>query len=594
MPLQVVWVDNVVDPCSVVLSNHEALDILKDARRWIAKPRERGDVVSFAKTSTTIPAEQQKINAARLINLTTKKDDLQEILDMKRELLGIQLSKTTEKIDIDGSSSSRGMVSFIQPFAKIASLKKTPIKTPAKDNSSMEVDTIILDEDTDSEDRVVPSKKSRRIIISDDESEEETSPDRTNPIIDPVDVSEIPEVVRLTDDHQTFSSAMNSVTQSKKEKPIITFENNQVYIMSPTTARELERFDISTNAMFTDVAIAPYFNNPTPNKSEESFDDKWRKSIFPDKPADEFGNRYIDFVRKDEIGKAEFSKSRDNSDIDLLRDKKFREFLLKSEKSEYDVGPFFGLKLSEETVQSNVKAIPNRRLLSSLFTNQELEILKYNVDNSQSESQIIHEKKRIQHRAAQPSTSFEGRPLSEDEEKELNKLIRNEPQLLPKKVFTKLKESSQSKNDIRRKKYTKYSHNRVVQGTVKYLTGLVSSHRNTESIVRAFQILNKYQLTFVEKYNIINMAPKDLPDILCLLDDLGLRFSKEILSKFEMDVVSLFPEDNDPDTKIRIKHLSESSIDGKSIASEKSEDEGSSSDKPEPRKRRTRRLNNVK
>ena len=495
-------VDNVINPRSVVLTNHEALEILKNAKRWIGKPRERGDVISFSKTSGALSAEQQKINVAKLINLTTKKEDLKEVLDMKCELLEIESSKTAEKANADEFPNNKGMLSFTQAFEKIARAKKPPLKTPARSNSPMETDEIILDSDRDSEERILPSKKPRRIVISDDESEEEETSNEADP---PVDVSEIPEVARLTEDHQAFSAAMNSsITQSRKEKTVITFENGQVYAMSLTTANELDKFNIPTNPMFKDTAVASYFNKPVPKKSEESLDDKWRKSMFPDKATNEFGNRYIEFINNNDGGKTEFSRSRDVSDIDLLRDKKFKEFLLSCEKPDNDVGSFFGLKPAEEAGPSNAKAIPNRRLLSSLFTNEEIEILKYNVEKSRSDSQLFHEKKRIQHRATQPSTSFEEKPLTTDEEKELNKLVRDEPHIQPKKIFVKLKDNSQSKNDIRRKKYTKYSHNKVVQGTIKYLSGLVASHRNTESIVKAFQTLNKYQLTFVEKFNIIN------------------------------------------------------------------------------------------
>src|SRR5690606_10221978 len=155
-------------------------------------------------------------------------------------------------------------------------------------------------------------------------------------------------------------------------KTVITFENGEVFAMSLTTANELGKFDIPTNPMFKDAAIASYFNNPVPNEVEDSLDDKWRKFIFPDKPAGEFGTRYIEFIKNNDGRKGEFSKSRDTSDIELLKDKKFKEFLLKSEKPDNDVGPFFGLKPAEETSPSNAKTIPDRRILSSLFTDEEI------------------------------------------------------------------------------------------------------------------------------------------------------------------------------------------------------------------------------
>uniref|UniRef100_A0AC34QD95 Uncharacterized protein n=1 Tax=Panagrolaimus sp. JU765 TaxID=591449 RepID=A0AC34QD95_9BILA len=67
--------------------------------------------------------------------------------------------------------------------------------------------------------------------------------------------------------------------------------------------------------------------------------------------------------------------------------------------------------------------------------------------------------------------------------------------------------------------------------------------KHPADVIKAFKTLNKYKLTFLEKFNIVAMAPKQLADILCLLDDAGLRFSKETLAAFEEECRNLFPEE---------------------------------------------------
>uniref|UniRef100_A0A914PVL0 Uncharacterized protein n=1 Tax=Panagrolaimus davidi TaxID=227884 RepID=A0A914PVL0_9BILA len=40
--------------------------------------------------------------------------------------------------------------------------------------------------------------------------------------------------------------------------------------------------------------------------------------------------------------------------------------------------------------------------------------------------------------------------------------------------------------------------------------------------------------------NLIHTSPKDLPGMLCVLDDLGLRFNKDVMDEFEKDCASLW------------------------------------------------------
>ncbi|KAE9550640.1 hypothetical protein FO519_006157 [Halicephalobus sp. NKZ332] len=84
-------------------------------------------------------------------------------------------------------------------------------------------------------------------------------------------------------------------------------------------------------------------------------------------------------------------------------------------------------------------------------------------------------------------------------------------------------------------------HTVILDAAEKYLESCNESiPQDAEKMKKAFQKLSKHRLTFIEKLNVIHLAPKTVPDILCMLDDLGIRFTKSELESLEKDCVNLY------------------------------------------------------
>lgn len=108
------------------------------------------------------------------------------------------------------------------------------------------------------------------------------------------------------------------------------------------------------------------------------------------------------------------------------------------------------------------------------------------------------------------------------------------------KVITKQKTLNNQSTEPKKGSKTRF-HTIVLDAAEKYLESCNESiPQDIEKMKKAFQKLSKHRLTFIEKLNVIHLAPKTIMDILCMLDDLGIRFTKKELEDLEQDCLNLY------------------------------------------------------
>uniref|UniRef100_A0AC34GLP6 Uncharacterized protein n=1 Tax=Panagrolaimus sp. ES5 TaxID=591445 RepID=A0AC34GLP6_9BILA len=166
-------------------------------------------------------------------------------------------------------------------------------------------------------------------------------------------------------------------------------------------------------------------------------------------------------------------------------------------------------------------------------------LLQYQANVAEFNAARVRERQRVQHPTVKVRSIKKDSPL--DASRGITVMMAKSSSL-PKamnQLLNKTKSAaatSKQEGEIK----TCIAHNTIIHEALKYLEKSQTSRRYQSEIRDAYKKLSKYPLTFLEKMNLINTSPKDLPGMLCVLDDLGLRFSKEVMDKFEQDCSTLW------------------------------------------------------
>uniref|UniRef100_A0AC35GUF9 Uncharacterized protein n=1 Tax=Panagrolaimus sp. PS1159 TaxID=55785 RepID=A0AC35GUF9_9BILA len=224
---------------------------------------------------------------------------------------------------------------------------------------------------------------------------------------------------------------------------------------------------------------------------------------------------------------------------ELVKDEKFCSKLLETVETDIDVTPFFDMdirKNSEET-----EYLPKQSILNSLFSIEDLEMMEYKKEIEKIDSNRVREKQRIQHPFVKLKPSLNLNPKTVHVNIQRSS-IAPKPVEIDYGIKGILKKFNPGDTTLAQTsmKNQLISHNTVIHEALKYLLKNKTTQKTSDEIKSAYEKLQEYPLTFLEKLNIITTMPKNLSGILCLLDDLGLRFGKESLEKLEKDCISLF------------------------------------------------------
>uniref|UniRef100_A0AC34GRN6 Uncharacterized protein n=1 Tax=Panagrolaimus sp. ES5 TaxID=591445 RepID=A0AC34GRN6_9BILA len=477
MPNEVVWVDKIINPRSVVLTYNEAMTVLKKAKVASGRSQFIAAECMPSTSAATIKIEDQKEECLKFFTLHANEMEANPIIKMQEELQSIAASKIafdeavnknvlfpdglprlkpslSLKKNIFKNQKNKKQTAVGFKLANVAgkAINKEAVKNLYKDNDE---DLIVLSS-SESETNAVeePAIKRKRIVISDDEDieddveqEPQSSSTKTNPV-----KSIEKAVVQSSNNGDVFKEAFTSCIDATSDDPItITFEANNesvnVIASSSNVYEIINDVEIPNNDMFTDEAVSSLLNLPTSSikSSDEALQSFWFGTTKeqPGKLA-LINKKNFKISSKEMLRKLPYSE--------LIKDEEFCATLLDVAESDIDVTPFLDMhieKFSRESVY-----LPRQSQISMK-----------------------------------------------------NQLI---------------------------------SHNTVIHEALKYLLKNKSTEKTSEEIKMAYDKLKKYPLTFLEKFNLITTMPKDLSGILCLLDDLGLRFGKESLEKLEADCTSLF------------------------------------------------------
>ena len=328
--------------------------------------------------------------------------------------------------------------------------------------------------------------------------------------------------------------------------PVITFEadaSGKVHVIAtnPDVMKELEDCSIPTNVMFTDDAVSSLFRPP--QSHFEDYEEALRSHWFGDPTTgySRLTEENIQFRSPDpnRMGKMPYAE--------LLKDKEFCKKLSNLGEVDWDVSELLGHKKMENRDDEVESRLPTLAALNSMFSAADVELLQYKADMAKLNASRTRERQRIQHQVVQVKPQIKmddfsggGSFMASSSKTPLlpNVMLRRTSKHIIKQSKP---EGGEISSTAAATAAASISHNTVIHEALKYLEKSKTSHRHPNEIKEAYKKLNKYPLTFVEKMNLINTTPKDLPGMLCMLDDLGLRFSKDLLDKFEEDCKSLFP-----------------------------------------------------
>uniref|UniRef100_A0AC34QKE3 Uncharacterized protein n=1 Tax=Panagrolaimus sp. JU765 TaxID=591449 RepID=A0AC34QKE3_9BILA len=608
-------VDKVLNPRSAVLNHVEALKILRAVDFDVKAPGTQIIIKDKAESNNA----DEKLDLIRIGKLMSKKDELSEVLELRKELLEIQASKKAfEKAVEDGKIDPDYMPRFVPsgPLKKqIEKSKKPALKTPAKEDDSIwtklkrtgpdvinrealkdleENDVVVINSDDD-EEKIVPKKKSKNVVLSDEEDEDmpevstvdEPQPSSSKAYEIEEKCEDLEEEYDFEKEKQLFSKAAERLLH-EAGKPVIMFENGKVIAMTKETYSDLNTYPSLTNKFFTNDAADFYFGRKV-SRDMKTLDEKWRDFILPSRPVETLGLDYVKYINDFTDQDLYFKNSVGKADVDFLKDPQFKAELSKIEQADHDLSSAFGLEPCSESELITSVTIPTRNALNALFSNADVDIINYDLEIKKQNSERIRQKKRVQHPQIKVSVDLKEKPLAASEIKYLNSSFNVGTQKTRSDEVSK-DELFVLEQEVKGLKYGKFAHHNAVNGAMKYLRTQPSAYRSELSVFNAYKVLNKYQLTFLEKLNFINMAPKDVPNMLCLLDDMGLRFSKEQLANFQNDCVKLYPEGDDHRIALKIQSLNElPETETKSQKPEKSDDECSEKSSSSGKRKRTRK-----
>uniref|UniRef100_A0A914PIQ2 Uncharacterized protein n=1 Tax=Panagrolaimus davidi TaxID=227884 RepID=A0A914PIQ2_9BILA len=564
MPDEIVWVDKVLNPRSAVLTHNEALNVLKNAKDWTCRPHLKATFNKSRGTEKKLTLAQQKDEYINLQQMFIQQDEMKPILEMQAELDAIEKSKDVFKNAIeerlifpDGLPRLKPSVSLKKEIVrskrikgnetaeKLALIDKSAINKKAlrnildddidddaKEDTPMEVDTP-SDESKPELDNGKPAAKKRRVIIDEDtdDEEDETKDSKTSIQLLSQDPSKT--ALEFANDRLEFKHSFSTCADVIKTSPVsicfeATKEETKVLAMAEEAVEVLEDNSIPTNLAFTDYAIQGVLKPPTKEikNSEEAFG-----TFLLGESSEKLGSTALTNSIKPP---ANLGKSTKTNYTELIKDKDFCSKLIKSCEADWDVSSYFELDSDYYRAKDN-EYLPKLQILNSLFCAYDLDLLQYQADIAVINASRVRERQRVQHPfvKVRPTTKDPPHHLSQGTVMATkSSSLTNVMKRLSNGKSAAIKQEGEAKTCI--------AHNTVIHEALKYLEKSQTAHRYKNEIRDAYKKLSKYPLTFLEKMNLIHTSPKDLPGMLCVLDDLGLRFSKDVMDEFEKDCASLW------------------------------------------------------
>uniref|UniRef100_A0A914YUE1 Uncharacterized protein n=1 Tax=Panagrolaimus superbus TaxID=310955 RepID=A0A914YUE1_9BILA len=564
MPNEVVWVDKIINPRSVVLTYNEAMTVLKKAKVTSGRSQFVAAECKPSTSTAAIKIEDLKEECLNFLALHAYEMEKSPIITMQEELQSI----TASKIAFDEAVNKKVLFADGLPRLKPSVLLKNNILKKQKDKKKFSVgsnlanvagtainkkvlenlykdndeDILVLSSsESETNDTEEPSIKRKRIVISDDEDIEDNVVQEFPTSSTKLDtVKSIDEaVVQSANNGDIFKEAFNSCIAATSDDPItITFEANDngvnVIASSTNVLEIINDVDIPNNVMFTDKAVSSLLNLPI--SSVDNSAEALRLFWFG-KREEQPGNLVL--LKKNDLKVSNLKLHGKLPYSEMVKDEKFCSKLLDTFESDIDVTPFLDLYIEKCSGESDY--LPRQCILNSLFSTEDLEMMKYENEMKKFNSNRVREKQRVQHPFVKimPRSSLNLKTAHLNIEKSS---IIPAPKSIDygiKGILKKFDANDSTSAQISMKNQL-ISHNTVIHEALKYLLKNKSTKKTSEEIQMAYDKLKKYPLTFLEKFNLITTMPKDLSGILCLLDDLGLRFGKESLAKLEADCISLF------------------------------------------------------
>lgn len=307
----------------------------------------------------------------------------------------------------------------------------------------------------------------------------------------------------------------------------------KVHVIASTTKvyEDLHNPQTPTNLMFTNAAVSPSFNDAV--RDEINLEDAFRSQWFGNSktlPGTIALSNEPSTSKVSSIGKIPYS--------DFMKDKKFRAKLLSIPRPEVDITPYLGIVNKQDDDEDDASPLPSLSFLSSIYNAKDLELKQFKADQEKLNSSRMREKQRIQHSVVNVPVPSKpeivvGYPQNISVSSQSNTITYGLKSILKKPI------NDEELSTVTEMKKKLIAHNTVIHEAINYLSKSKATQKGSAEVKEAYDKLSKYPLTFLEKYNFITTMPKDLPGMLCMLDDLGLRLSKETMDEMEKDVLEL-------------------------------------------------------
>uniref|UniRef100_A0A7E4ZTL1 ULP_PROTEASE domain-containing protein n=1 Tax=Panagrellus redivivus TaxID=6233 RepID=A0A7E4ZTL1_PANRE len=578
MPHQIVWVEKVVNSRASVLTHAEVLEFVAQTKTKLQKPRATAEHVTYAKVPSKTTVEAARAAVLEIRDLIAEQNAAKPALALEAELEAVQAStEAFKKAVMDGALKPTGMPVWRQSSA----FKKEMMKARAKAGKSVpsvwkkinnmrnkELNSDALRAILDDDDENVTTRKSVKkekaveaMEVDDDgspvpdlESSDEDEVMDTKPDVSTIaPIEPTPALKSFANDRKAFADAADAY------QPIgpvsITFEGSTVVATPDETAESLANPAVA-NMQFTDHAINAYFGVKTTGDSDdesgataklESKLSDYNLSKKAEKPAESV-------VKPVKTPSNHGSKTKTGivTDMDIIADPNFRKVLVEGASAEESdlIYAYLGVnpvvfENGDEELELQAGLV-SKTVLNSIWTAEELDLMEYRLKYDEYNALFSRQRTRVQHPfiAVPPRKTEDESGLPPEKERRLHTLLGEATtKQIVKKVHPAVASTAQPRSGRRKLEQGRTAHNTVIHCCTKFLEKNAAAQRSPAAIGRAYQSLSKLKLTFVEKLNYINTAPKTLPNMLMMLDDIGLRFGKDEIDKFEQTVMNLYAEE---------------------------------------------------